>query len=64
MIKSETKSQHYPELWTGLIIFYCITIATSSVLYFVLWRENKRRAAFPQNEEEADRLAFQDLTDK
>lgn len=22
MVKSETKAQHYPELWTGLIILY------------------------------------------
>jgi len=22
LIRSQTKSQHYPELWTGLIIWY------------------------------------------
>ncbi|KAF2271848.1 allantoate transport protein [Westerdykella ornata] len=64
LINSETKKDHYPELWTGLIICYCITIAASVALYYVLWRENKRRAALPMDEEERDRLAFQDLTDK
>ncbi|KAL1306187.1 hypothetical protein AAFC00_004289 [Neodothiora populina] len=64
MIKSETRREHYPELWTGLIIFYCITIAASVALYYVLWRENKRRDTIAGSEEEADRLAFQDLTDK
>lgn len=64
MIKSQTRKQHYPELWTGLIIFYCITIVASLALYFVMWRENKRRERLPVNEEEANRLAFLDLTDK
>jgi hypothetical protein len=43
---------------------YCITIAASAALYYVLWRENKRRDALPVDEEERDRLAFMDLTDK
>jgi hypothetical protein len=64
LIKSQTRRQHYPELWTGLIIFYCITIAASVALYFVMWRENKRRDRLDLNEEDADRLAFRDLTDK
>ncbi|KAF2735709.1 MFS general substrate transporter [Polyplosphaeria fusca] len=64
LIKSETKNQHYPELWTGLIIFYCITIAASGALYYVLWKENKRRDALPVDENERDRFAFMDLTDK
>jgi hypothetical protein len=33
-------------------------------LYYVLWRENKRRETLPLNEEERDKLAFMDLTDK
>jgi hypothetical protein len=33
-------------------------------LYWVLWRENKKRAALPVDEEERDKLAFLDLTDK
>ena len=64
LIKTETRSQHYPELWTGLIIFYCIAIVAASLLYFVMWRENKRRDSLALREEDADRLAFRDLTDK
>ncbi|KAK7188245.1 allantoate transport protein [Paraphaeosphaeria sporulosa] len=63
LIKSETKKDHYPELWTGLIISYCITIVASVALYVVLWRENKKREGHSDNEEERDRLAFLDLTD-
>jgi MFS family permease len=63
LIKSQTKSRHYPELWLGLIICYCITIVAAVALYFVLWRENKRRDALPMDEDERDKLAFQDLTD-
>ncbi|KXH34332.1 allantoate permease [Colletotrichum simmondsii] len=36
LVKSETKAQHYPELWTGLIICYCITILSSLGLYVIL----------------------------
>jgi hypothetical protein len=43
---------------------YCITIAASAALYFVLWRENKKREGYPVDEEERDRMAFMDLTDK
>ncbi|CZR57690.1 related to allantoate transport protein [Phialocephala subalpina] len=64
LIKSQTKSRHYPELWLGLIICYCITIVSSIVLYFVLARENKLRAAFEKNDIDRDKMAFQDLTDK
>ncbi|KAG9522718.1 allantoate transport protein, partial [Aureobasidium melanogenum] len=64
LIKSQTRREHYPELWTGLIIFYCITIAASCALYYVMWRENKRRDVLNLDEEDADRLAFRDLTDK
>jgi MFS family permease len=63
LIKSQTKSKHYPELWTGLIICYCITIVTAVALYMVLWKENKRRDANQVDEVERDRVAFMDLTD-
>jgi hypothetical protein len=33
-------------------------------LYVVLARENKKKDAMPMNEEERDKLAFMDLTDK
>jgi hypothetical protein len=37
---------------------------SSIVLYFVLARENRLRAAFEQNEVDRDKMAFQDLTDQ
>ena len=43
---------------------YCITIAAAVTLYVVLWRENKKRQGLAIDEEERDRLAFLDLTDK
>ncbi|KAK1144076.1 hypothetical protein N8T08_005738 [Aspergillus melleus] len=64
LIRSETMDEHYPELWTGLIICYCITILAASALYVVLSRENKRRYTLGLEESERDRLAFKDLTDK
>jgi MFS family permease len=63
LIKSQTKSKHYPELWTGLIICYCITIVAAGALYVVLSRENKKRDARQVDEAERDRIAFMDLTD-
>ncbi|KAI8245918.1 hypothetical protein K4K55_000184 [Colletotrichum sp. SAR 10_96] len=64
LVRSETKAQHYPELWTGLIICYCITIVSASALYVLLWKENKRRDSLDLDESERDRFAFKDLTDK
>lgn len=64
LIRSETKADHYPELWTGLLICYSICIAAAVALYVVLWRENRRRDALPVDERERARLAFQDLTDR
>ena len=43
---------------------YCITVAASVALYFVLRSENEKRSGQPVDEEERDRLAFLDLTDK
>ncbi len=43
---------------------YCITIISAVVLYFVLARENKRRATLDLNDVDRDKMAFQDLTDK
>lgn len=43
---------------------YCIVIASASALYFLLRRENKMRAQLPEDQEERDRLASKDLTDK
>ncbi|KAH8205694.1 hypothetical protein TruAng_000188 [Truncatella angustata] len=65
LIKSQTKADHYPELWLGLIICYCITIVAAVVLYFVLRSENQKKEALHNYDEtERAKLAFQDLTDK
>jgi hypothetical protein len=37
---------------------------SAGALYFVLARENRRRATLELNHVERDKLAFQDLTDK
>ncbi|KXJ90171.1 major facilitator superfamily domain-containing protein [Microdochium bolleyi] len=76
LIKSQTRIYHYPELWLGLIIFYCVTIISSVALYFVLRRENRLKdaaaaaaagaaaGAAAEDETERAKLAFLDLTDK
>ncbi|KAK1635799.1 allantoate permease [Colletotrichum phormii] len=64
LVKSQSKASHYPELWLGLIICYVICILASAALYYVLWKENKRRDALPVDDEERAKFAFQDLTDK
>ena len=64
LIKTPTLKRHYPELWLGLIICYCIVICLAVMLYVVLRRENKRREGLHLDEGERDRLAFKDLTDK
>ncbi|KAK9777799.1 hypothetical protein AB5N19_04510 [Seiridium cardinale] len=65
LIKSQTKAYHYPELWLGLIICYCITIISATTLYFVLRYENRKKESLNKNDEvERSKLAFQDLTDK
>ncbi|KAI1344509.1 MFS general substrate transporter [Xylariaceae sp. FL0016] len=65
LIKSQTKKVHYPELWLGLIICYCITIVASIALFLVLRHENHRKESeVVEDETERAKLAFQDLTDK
>jgi len=63
LIKSQTKVRHYPELWLGLIICYCILIVTCGVWYFYLKRENARRERMDLHEEDRDEMAFKDLDD-
>ncbi|KAL9045747.1 MAG: hypothetical protein Q9214_001263 [Letrouitia sp. 1 TL-2023] len=63
LIKTETLEWHYPELWLGLIICYCIVIILAILLYVLLSRENARRDNLPKSEEQRDQTAFQDLTD-
>ncbi|KAJ5110253.1 hypothetical protein N7532_002898 [Penicillium argentinense] len=64
LIKSETIAQHYPELWKGIIICYCITIAAAVALYAVLWKENRSRESLELDEVHRDKIAFDDLTDR
>ncbi|PVH93435.1 MFS general substrate transporter [Periconia macrospinosa] len=64
LVKSQSKGLHYPELWTGLIICYCITILSALMLYVILYRENKQRELLNLNKEEGAVSAFKDLTDK
>ncbi|KAI0144538.1 major facilitator superfamily domain-containing protein [Xylariaceae sp. FL1272] len=64
LVRSQTKSQHYPVLWTGLIISYIITIVSAIALYLMLRHENKKRNHLGLDQRQADRLAFKDLTDK
>ena len=64
LVNSKSRGEHYPELWTGLIVCYAVCVLASALLYFVLRRENARRDARPVDAEERAKLAFQDLTDK
>ncbi|KAI1261436.1 putative MFS transporter [Xylariaceae sp. FL1019] len=64
LVRSQTRSQHYPVLWTGLIISYIITMVSATALYLILRRENEKRKHLGLDQREADRLAFKDLTDK
>lgn len=64
LIKTPTLKRHYPELWLGLIICYCIVVCLAVALYVTLRRENKRRDGLGLDEVARDRLAFKDLTDK
>lgn len=64
LIKTPTLKRHYPELWLGLIICYCIVVCLAVALYVTLRRENKRRDGLGLDEGARDRLAFKDLTDK
>ncbi|KAJ5542764.1 Major facilitator superfamily domain general substrate transporter [Penicillium sp. DV-2018c] len=64
LVKSNQKAEHYPELWTGMIICYCITIAAAVVLYLILRRENRIRDSMELDEAQRDKIAFDDLTDK
>ncbi len=64
LIKTPTIDRHYPELWSGIIICYCIVIVLAVLLYALLRFENRRRDGMALDEKEAERLAFHDLTDK
>ncbi|KAF4556430.1 MFS-type transporter-like protein 13 [Elsinoe fawcettii] len=64
LVRTETVRQHYPRLWTGIIVCYVLLIVLSAILYSMLRYENNRRDKLELNEKEAERVAFEDLTDK
>ncbi|KAF7504668.1 hypothetical protein GJ744_002022 [Endocarpon pusillum] len=64
LVKSQTLQRHYPELWLGIIISYCLVIVLAITLMFILRRENMRRERMQLDEKEAEKTAFEDLTDK
>ncbi|KAL8724063.1 MAG: hypothetical protein Q9166_008148 [cf. Caloplaca sp. 2 TL-2023] len=64
LIKTQTLKQHYPELWLGIIICYCIVIVLAITLYIHLRNENNRRDRLLKDEAEREKMAFRDLTDK
>ncbi|KAK2039385.1 major facilitator superfamily transporter [Colletotrichum somersetense] len=64
LVRSQSKSRHYPELWLGLIVCYVVCLLAAAALYRLLRAENRRRDALPVDEEERAKMAFQDLTDK
>lgn len=64
LIDSRTKARHYPKLWLGLIICYCILIVTSAVMYAVLRAQNQQRNPQTADEQQRDEFAFKDLTDR
>jgi len=61
LIKTQSKSRHYLEVWLGLIICYCILIVTCGAWYFYLKRENAKRDRMNLQDEERDEVAFKDL---
>lgn len=64
LIKTQTVGQHYPRLWTAIIVCYALLVLLSVLLYFMFRNENRRRDALNLDTEEGDRIAFDDLTDR
>lgn len=64
LIVTQTVGQHYPRLWTAIIVCYVLLVVLSAVLYLLFRRENQRRDELLLNKEEGDKIAFDDLTDK
>ena len=67
MVRSQSLGRHYPELWMGIIICYCLVVVLALVLGWMLRRENRRRegelARGGLDAKEAEKVAFEDLTD-
>lgn len=65
LVDSQSKDAHYPQLWTGLIVFYVVCVVASGALFFILRRENAiRERTVPDDPAMKAKLAFKDLTDK
>lgn len=64
LIVTQTVGEHYPRLWTAVIVCYALLIVLSGVLFFMFKRENQRRDALLLDKEEGEKIAFDDLTDK
>lgn len=64
LVQSQTVSAHYPRVWEAIIVCHVLLIILSGVLFVLYRRENKRREALNLDKEEAERIAFDDLTDK
>ena len=63
-IKSETRQEHYPMVWEGIVGCYAVLIVVAMVLFVLLRRENARREGMGLDEKEGERRAFEDLTDR
>ncbi|KAK5630246.1 hypothetical protein RRF57_005961 [Xylaria bambusicola] len=65
LVRSETKGEHYPGLWTGLIVLYLRhhDPRRFHAVHHLVW-ENKRREQLGLDKREGERIAFKDLTDK
>lgn len=64
LVLTPTVTQHYPRLWTAIIVCYAILIVLCAILYWMLNGENRRRETLQLDEKEGERIAFDDLTDK
>jgi sugar phosphate permease len=63
-VKSQTVQEHYPELWEGIVGCYALVIVLAAVLFWLLRRENVSRERMELDEKDAERVAFDDLTDR
>ena len=63
-VDKPTEPHQAEELKADMCNSYCIVIILAICLYFILRRENAKREAMDLNEDERDRLAFLDLTDR
>lgn len=65
LIVSQTVGEHYPRLWTGIVVCYCLLVGICAVLWWLYRRENARREDVTRGWDvrEKERVGFDDLTD-